>query len=97
MVYLRLCVIVSVHCTNDDTPTLLLAYHPAMKLIPVSNPNASSTVASGLQQAAGCDFIYDQHLIYWLEVPEYGKVCIEGTCFILYLHLVFIWYLQFCN
>jgi len=32
-------------------------------------------VVDGLKQALAVDFIYEDHLVFWIDAWDYGKVC----------------------
>ena len=51
---------------KDVEPVLLLANHADIRLIPTSNPKNTRIIATRLEKASFCDFVFQDQLIYWI-------------------------------
>jgi len=59
---------------KDVEPVLLLANHADIRLIPTSNPKNTRIIATRLEKASFCDFVFQDQLIYWITDDDKGKI-----------------------
>ena len=52
---------------DTEALQILLANSADVRLVSLDNPNKSEIIASKLNQAGACDYVYTQKLIFWID------------------------------